>query len=476
MANVGIYNALLQSPKSYADYQNEDMQRQQNALALQTGQQNMLMGQAKLDEYQRGVQRQNELLNFQRSLAGDISDEDRIKAYRNRGYLTEADSLEKGMLERQKTRSTIDKDDAETKAKQVETAHKMLDYGIQGLQTIGDPTTAIDYINQGVARGYWGMQDAQRMVGGMPKDQQEYQKWRATQLRQLLSAKDQLPKVESRNLGGFNEVYTTDPLTGQVIVTNKAQITASPDAILREAGEERRSQRADVRAREGLALQREAAGGIEYKQDQDGNWIALPKKPAMAGKITAMPVLGPDGKPIGGGGGKLTEDQAKATGWLIQAENAWKNMQSVYKENPDAAKPGFNDVLASVPGGAGPANSLRSPDRQKFMQASSSLSESLLRAATGAGINAYEAQQKIDELTPKFGEHPTVTKQKMDSIPLYLAALRARSGPGAKSADKVLGGQASPEAPRRISNDADYNALPSGAEFIAPDGSRRRKP
>jgi hypothetical protein len=29
---------------------------------------------------------------------------------------------------------------------------------------------------------------------------------------------------------------------------------------------------------------------------------------------------------------------------------------------------------------------------------------------------------------------------------------------------------------RRIANDADYNALPSGAEFIAPDGSRRRKP
>jgi hypothetical protein len=29
---------------------------------------------------------------------------------------------------------------------------------------------------------------------------------------------------------------------------------------------------------------------------------------------------------------------------------------------------------------------------------------------------------------------------------------------------------------RRIQSDADYNALPSGTEFIAPDGSRRRKP
>ena len=30
--------------------------------------------------------------------------------------------------------------------------------------------------------------------------------------------------------------------------------------------------------------------------------------------------------------------------------------------------------------------------------------------------------------------------------------------------------------PVKIASDADYNALPSGAEFIAPDGSRRRKP
>lgn len=37
----------------------------------------------------------------------------------------------------------------------------------------------------------------------------------------------------------------------------------------------------------------------------------------------------------------------------------------------------------------------------------------------------------------------------------------------------VQGGQ---NAPTRISGDADYNALPSGAEFIAPDGTRRRKP
>jgi hypothetical protein len=33
-----------------------------------------------------------------------------------------------------------------------------------------------------------------------------------------------------------------------------------------------------------------------------------------------------------------------------------------------------------------------------------------------------------------------------------------------------------PTAPKKIASDADFAALPSGAEFIAPDGSHRRKP
>jgi len=40
------------------------------------------------------------------------------------------------------------------------------------------------------------------------------------------------------------------------------------------------------------------------------------------------------------------------------------------------------------------------------------------------------------------------------------------------------GGQApaAPGGPPQIGSDAEYDALPPGAEFIAPDGSHRRKP
>jgi hypothetical protein len=155
--------------------------------------------------------------------------------------------------------------------------------------------------------------------------------------------------------------------------------------------------------------------------------------------------MGPDGKPLAGKGSKMTEDQGKATGWLIQADNAWKNMQAAMAKDPSVAQKGIPDALAAIPsmGFTGAvANTIRGAERQKFIQATESLSESLLRAATGAGVNQDEAAQKVRELTPVFGESAETTKQKMAAIPLYIESLKVRAGPGAKLAAGVSSGGA----------------------------------
>lgn len=154
------------------------------------------------------------------------------------------------------------------------------------------------------------------------------------------------------------------------------------------------------------------------------------------------PALDMQGRPIAGAGKAMTEDQGKATGWLVQAETAFKNMNAVTDQNPSAAKPGFNDALSAIPSfglAGGAANMMRGADRQKFMQASSSLSEALLRAATGAGVNANEAKQKIEELTPIVGDSDEVIAQKKAAIPVYIESLKVRSGPGALKAASILG-------------------------------------
>lgn len=154
-----------------------------------------------------------------------------------------------------------------------------------------------------------------------------------------------------------------------------------------------------------------------------------------------MPARDSSGNAVENAGPKMTEDQAKASGWLVQAENAFKNMKAATASDKDAAKPGFNDALSAIPSlgfTTGVANVMRGADRQKYMQGASSLSESLLRAATGAGVNRDEALQKVRELTPQIGDDDKTIAQKEAAIPLYIESLKMRAGPGAKRVASIM--------------------------------------
>lgn len=235
-------------------------------------------------------------------------------------------------------------------------------------------------------------------------------------------------QLEKVNTGGTTELV--DSFTGATVRslnnTMKPGETASNGIARANLG----------LSQQRLALERQNAGKPVYNAEAGG--FILPPSPANpGGKIIPL---------SGAGGGKMTEDQAKATGWLVQAENAYKNLRNVaFDKNgkiADAAKPGFGDAVAAVPGLGALGNTLRSADRQKFNQATSSMAEAFLRAATGAGVNREEAAQKVQEITPVWGEDEEVTRQKFESIPLYIDSLKVRAGPGAKKAAGVLAGPA----------------------------------
>ncbi len=151
---------------------------------------------------------------------------------------------------------------------------------------------------------------------------------------------------------------------------------------------------------------------------------------------------GPDGAPAlsfipGGPGdpavksqGQPTEDERKAAGWFFQADNARRNMAQIVKRNPGAAFPTITERGAGfIPlVGDDLANTLRPEDRQKFVQASESMAEALLRAATGAGVNRDEAAQKVRELVPQLGDKAGTVEQKTASYDMYMKSLQARAG------------------------------------------------
>lgn len=131
----------------------------------------------------------------------------------------------------------------------------------------------------------------------------------------------------------------------------------------------------------------------------------------------------PSGK--GGTVGTATEDERKAAGWLVQADNAYKNMlNAMYTK--EGKQTGAQEVGFFEAVGLGKVS--QSPERQKFNQASASLAEALLRAATGAGQNEAEVKQKIEELTPTYFDTQENINQKLAAIPVYLDSLKARAG------------------------------------------------
>jgi len=147
------------------------------------------------------------------------------------------------------------------------------------------------------------------------------------------------------------------------------------------------------------------------------------------------------------GNSEPTEDERKAAGWFAQAENARRNMASVVQRNPQAAYPTVTERgVSMIPGiGQDVAYAMSTADRQMFIQASESMAEALLRAATGAGVNKDEAAQKVRELVPRLGEAPESVKQKMASYDMYMGALKTRANramPGGGSG----GGGAAPGA------------------------------
>ena len=166
-----------------------------------------------------------------------------------------------------------------------------------------------------------------------------------------------------------------------------------------------------------------------------------------------------------GGAGAATEDERKAAGWLAQATNAYNNMLgAMYSKDgkrTGAEIPGKLEAgLGTIPLiGEGSAALARSTDRQKFTQAASSLSEALLRAATGAGVNKDEAKQKLEELTPLFTDDADTRKQKLEAIPMYLESLKSRAGRAAP------GGYQVPQPPTNSLS----ITLPNGDVFTAPN-------
>jgi hypothetical protein len=418
MASANLFQQYLQPARSVADYTadmdkaeamqiNLQGQRRQNELsALTADQTRQTMASAAEDR--------NALQRVASTWGAGTSLEDRVASLRNSGrpaLMTQADALEKQGDEKTKSRAAAAKDQAEADAKQAEIKWKLADRHAQQLAFVKTPQDALAYVDDGIREGSLPADGRDRAISMI--QQMGVEQWKAAAAQAAVPVLERY-KQEADTLRTKMNNDTSVKTTQMTNDTSRAN-NASSNAV------QMRGQNIS------------AASAAAGREQADRHFKTT--QASLATKTVAA-----------------SEDERKAAGWFSQADNAWKNMQAAMGgvdpktgkfKNADVARPGIPDAIAAVPSfGLGEivGNTLRSPERQKFNQGASSLSEAILRAATGAGVNRDEALQKVRELTPVFGEDASTTKQKMDSIPMYLNSLKQRAGRAMPQAGSGAGG------------------------------------
>jgi len=200
-------------------------------------------------------------------------------------------------------------------------------------------------------------------------------------------------------------------------------------------------------------------------------------------------------------GGKFNEGQGKAAGFadrMLQSEGILSGVAvpegyegptspGVQGQGSDFRQTQLSNAKDSwLPGVGKIANYAVSADRQKFDQAKTDFTTAQLRRESGAAISPSEFDTANRQYFPVPGDSPEVIKQKEANRRSAVEAMGREGGPsyrpqlsfnkqGVVAPYGKGAGNAAPAAGRPISK-AQYDALPSGTPFTAPDGSQRVKP
>lgn len=171
---------------------------------------------------------------------------------------------------------------------------------------------------------------------------------------------------------------------------------------------------------------------------------------------------------------RFTEGEGKDVVYATRAQGALEVLEPVA------------ETLTSLPSRAAeydPTGVIRgrvqSPEYQVARNAGDEFLQAILRKDTGAAITAGEQALYGVTYLPQPGDGPEVLEAKRAARQRAVAAINAGMSPAQMiAAETALGGSpaAAQGGPARVANDAEYEALPSGTQFIGPDGKLRRKP
>jgi len=166
---------------------------------------------------------------------------------------------------------------------------------------------------------------------------------------------------------------------------------------------------------------------------------------------------------------KQTETDKKARVLLASMENAEADISKMKDVDTGSIAQrmlGSNAITAP----------LQSDDYRKYESAGLRWAANLLYLKSGATATPDEIRSTWKQFFPQPGDGDGAKEQKAAARAQEVSAIKGVYDPNGAGAATAPAAPAAPQAaPVQVKSDAEYAALPSGAQYVAPDGSVRRK-
>lgn len=150
-------------------------------------------------------------------------------AFAQGGLGAKLPGVQKGFADADKASADMDKSKLEVSHKRIEMMGQTLGY-VKDNPTVENATAAIRHM---VQNGIMPPEKGQEALAAFQADPtpQGISKFATLGYQAALSAKDQLPKFETRNTGGTTDTIAINPVTGKTTVANSVRNTQSPDSV-----------------------------------------------------------------------------------------------------------------------------------------------------------------------------------------------------------------------------------------------------
>lgn len=417
MANPNIFSQYTQPLRSVADYSNElargeflDNQAAIQRAAIQQGQQQQAAAAA----------RQNALASLASETGGDP--DKMILGLYQRGFVGEAQALEKHRADVGKTRADAGKVGADTNRIQGETVDAALKRYQGMLPYIDTPQSAARWLQaqyQDASTGpvLQSIRPFDEAAQGIPQDPAQFQQWRMQAAIGMDKVAQYAKELELAKLTADTQMRGQDlsaatQRRGQDISASTAIRGQNlTDARSREANTGTMTKPFEVTGPDGVP--------ILVRQDKAGN-------------ISRVEGFGPKA----GAAKPLNDVQAKALLFgsrMQEADKILTGLESAGVLRPGAIKqtaeaaagfvPFIGDKVSDAVGSA--TNWTQSPEQQKVEQAQRDFVNAVLRRESGAVISDSEFRNAAKQYFPSAGDSQEVRKQKAANRALATRGLLA---------------------------------------------------